>query len=70
MVLSMNKLSVRIAKEMIDREKELGLLVSEVGKASVIDAGVKALGGFEAGLLVSKICLGGLSKCVSNVLHY
>jgi methenyltetrahydromethanopterin cyclohydrolase len=62
MVLSMNKLSVRIAKEMIDREKELGLLVSEVGKASVIDAGVKSLGGFEAGLLVSKICLGGLAS--------
>jgi methenyltetrahydromethanopterin cyclohydrolase len=66
MALSMNKLAVRIAKEMIDREKELKVSVFKVGKASVIDAGVKALGGFEAGVLVSKICLGGLASVTAT----
>jgi len=62
MSFSMNRLAVRIAKEMVDREKELKVSTLKIGGANVVDAGVKAPGSFEAGLLVSKICLGGLAE--------
>jgi methenyltetrahydromethanopterin cyclohydrolase len=52
MPISMNKLATRIAKDVIDREEELKVLVSRVGKAVLIDAGVKALGSFEMGIFV------------------
>ena len=67
-MISMNKLAARIVKEMIDREKELKIAVSKVGGATVVDAGVKVSGGFEAGLMVSKICLGGLASV--TITHF
>jgi methenyltetrahydromethanopterin cyclohydrolase len=66
MPISMNKLATRIAKDVIDREEELKVLVSRVGKAVLIDAGVKALGSFEMGIFVSKMCLGGLADVIKT----
>jgi len=59
--LSMNELAARIAEEMIERE-DLGIEVRKVNGATVIDAGVKAKGGFEAGIYLAKITLGGLAN--------
>ncbi|MEM0027071.1 MAG: methenyltetrahydromethanopterin cyclohydrolase [Ignisphaera sp.] len=57
----MNKLAMQIVSDAISREKELNIVVTKVGGATVIDAGVKTFGSLEAGLVVSKICLGGLA---------
>ena len=62
MTLSMNKLAVKIVKEMIDKEEELNIVSKKVGKATIIDAGLKTHSSFEIGILVSKICLGGLAS--------
>lgn len=62
MTLSMNKLAVKIIKEMIDKEKELNIAIRKIGKTTVVDAGLKTRSSFEAGIAVSKICLGGLAS--------
>ncbi|MEM1525772.1 MAG: methenyltetrahydromethanopterin cyclohydrolase [Ignisphaera sp.] len=58
----MNKLAVDIAADSINREKELGIQSLKIGEATVIDMGVKVRGTLEAGLAVSRICLGGLAS--------
>jgi len=62
MTLSMNKLAVKLINEMLTREKELKITSTKIAGAIVIDAGVKATSSFEAGIYVSKICLGGLAS--------
>lgn len=64
MTLSMNKLAVKLINEMLTREKELKITSTKIAGATVIDAGVKATSSFEAGIYVSKICLGGLASVV------
>jgi methenyltetrahydromethanopterin cyclohydrolase len=61
MKLSMNKLAVKLVNEMLTKEEELKVLSMKVGGATVVDAGVKVPSSFEAGIYVSKICLGGLA---------
>uniref|UniRef100_A0A7C1NXV1 Methenyltetrahydromethanopterin cyclohydrolase n=1 Tax=Thermofilum pendens TaxID=2269 RepID=A0A7C1NXV1_THEPE len=62
MTLSMNKLAARLAAEMLAREGELRIASTKIAGATVIDAGVKVRSSFEAGIYVSKICLGGLAR--------
>jgi methenyltetrahydromethanopterin cyclohydrolase len=62
MTLSMNKLAARLVAEMLAREEELKVTSTRIAGATVIDAGVKARSSFEAGIYVSKICLGGLAS--------
>jgi len=62
MTLSMNKLTVRLVSEMLTKEKELKITSMKVAGATVVDAGVKTSSSFEAGIYVSKICLGGLAS--------
>jgi len=62
MTLSMNKLAARLISEMLTRERELKITSTKIAGATVIDAGVKASSSFEAGVYVSKICLGGLAS--------
>lgn len=57
----MNKLAVDLIKEGIDAAHELRIEVLNIGGATVVDAGVKAVGGVDAGILVSRVCLGGLA---------
>jgi methenyltetrahydromethanopterin cyclohydrolase len=58
----MNKLAARLVAEMLAREEELKVTSTRIAGATVIDAGVKARSSFEAGIYVSKICLGGLAS--------
>lgn len=59
---SINKLAVKVVKEIIDREEELGVQVIKMScGATLIDMGVKAKGSNEAGLLFSRITLGDMA---------
>ncbi len=58
---SMNEIAVEIAREMMRRE-DLGIEVKEVGGATVIDAGIEAPGGLEAGVYIARISMGGLAS--------
>ena len=59
--LSPNRRAMPIIQEMIDRRHDLRIDIHNAGGATVIDCGVHVEGGFEAGLLLSRVCLGGLA---------
>lgn len=58
----MNKLSVDILMDALKREGELKIASQSVGGATIVDMGLKVPGGWEAGLILSKLCLGGLGE--------
>ncbi|MFJ5445397.1 methenyltetrahydromethanopterin cyclohydrolase [Methylobacillus methanolivorans] len=58
---SVNQLTNPLVKYLVDNAKTLRLLVEKLPSgATVIDAGIKAEGGLEAGRLIAEICMGGL----------
>ena len=57
-MVSVNELGLCVFEEMLDFGDELNVGVHELNNGTVIiDAGVKAKGGFEAGLYLSRLCL-------------
>jgi len=61
--MNLNENAWKIAEEMIERKEELNIAVVKLeNKAMVISAGIKTAGSFEAGLLLAKLCMGGLGK--------
>ncbi len=61
--LGMNELACEVADGMAENADILRVRVHELtGGARVIDAGVETDGGFDAGLAVSEICMGGLGS--------
>ncbi|MCK4477066.1 methenyltetrahydromethanopterin cyclohydrolase [Candidatus Bathyarchaeota archaeon] len=61
--IKVNELSLRIVKKILDHPKKLSIEVSKLENgATIIDMGVHARGGFEAGRLATEICLGGLAN--------
>ncbi|KXB03009.1 N(5),N(10)-methenyltetrahydromethanopterin cyclohydrolase [candidate division MSBL1 archaeon SCGC-AAA261F19] len=62
-MISVNGEAAPICGEMVERKGELGIGVDELGNgATVIDAGIEALGGLSAGKLYTEACLGGLAE--------
>jgi methenyltetrahydromethanopterin cyclohydrolase len=60
--LSVNKSAMPFVEKMIKEQQKIGVEVSKhKSGATIIDAGVKAKGSEEAGILVTLICLGGLA---------
>ncbi len=60
---SVNSLSAPIVQSLIDNADALRLGISKLSNGTtVIDAGINARGGLEAGRLISEICLGGLGS--------
>ena len=61
--LQMNELAVDIADSMEENADILRVRAQTLGNgARVIDAGVDAAGGYDAGLAISEICMGGLGS--------
>jgi methenyltetrahydromethanopterin cyclohydrolase len=61
--MKVNESAAKIVKEMIEKSNELGIESLRLKNgATILDCGVKSLGGFEAGRLYSVVCLGGLAK--------
>jgi methenyltetrahydromethanopterin cyclohydrolase len=62
MKTSINKLAVRLVKEIIDRDDELGVKVIKMNcGATLIDMGLKAKGSYQAGLLYTRVTLGDMA---------
>jgi methenyltetrahydromethanopterin cyclohydrolase len=59
--MTLNEDARRLAQQMVDDATALRLQVHKVGGATVIDCGIQALGGLEAGLRLSRVCLSGRS---------
>lgn len=63
-MVSVNKLSMKYVSELINHAEEYRVKVEKLPcGATVIDTGLEAPGGYLAGLLLTKICLGGLAEC-------
>jgi len=61
--LSVNMLAYQLAQKLLDNPELYGVAVSKsTAGATIIDAGVKALGGFEVGKILTELCLGGAGK--------
>jgi methenyltetrahydromethanopterin cyclohydrolase len=60
--MGINEMGFEVFEEMLDFEDELQLEVSELDNGTVvIDAGVKAQGGFGAGIYLSRLCMADLA---------
>ena len=61
--LSVNALSERLVVRLVESAARLSVDISRTADGTVIaDAGVAAPGGVEAGLLIARICMGGLGR--------
>jgi len=63
MTISVNKHAIHIVKEVIARKDELQVKVVKRPKgATIMDAGVAAQGGYQAGLMALRLCMAGLCE--------
>jgi len=61
--LSVNRAAQQLIKILCDKAEEYGVIVKETRSgATLIDAGIKARGGYLAGRILTEICLGGHGK--------
>ncbi len=69
--LSVNQLAWKKAQEFVDNPEFYGVAISKSSAgATIIDAGVKAPGGFEAGKKLTELCLGGAGKVDLGMKSY
>jgi len=63
LAISVNLGALKIVNEMIERKEELAIGVVKAGNgATIIDAGIKAKGGFLAGKYITEVCMGGYGE--------
>jgi len=68
-MISMNKLAVDLVMKALEKKEELRISSQTIGGATVVDMGIKVPGGFEAGVILSKICMGGLAGVSISRFH-
>ncbi len=62
-VLSVNRMAWKITEHLLDNQDFYAVNVSKSSSgATIIDAGVDAVGGFQAGRILTEICMGGCGK--------
>jgi methenyltetrahydromethanopterin cyclohydrolase len=61
--LSVNRLAWQLFAKMLENPEYYGVKVEKTSQGTtLVDAGIKAKGGFEAGRLTTQICMGGCAK--------
>ncbi|HDN01542.1 MAG TPA: methenyltetrahydromethanopterin cyclohydrolase [Candidatus Bathyarchaeota archaeon] len=71
MGVSLNRLAVKLVDEILSRADELRVKpISAENGATIIDFGVSAVGGYEAGVYLSKVCLAGLARITLHHRDY
>lgn len=69
--MNLNRNAVKIAEEMLERQEELKIKFFEWGNGvKIIDCGIEAKGGFGAGRLFAKACMGGLAELEFSMKHF
>ncbi len=59
---SINRRAVELVERVLLERESLNVSILDIAGSTVIDCGVKSKGSLKAGLLVSKICMGGLAE--------
>jgi methenyltetrahydromethanopterin cyclohydrolase len=63
MTISVNKHAMQVVREIIARREELQVKVEKRPKgATIIDAGITAKGGYQAGLMAVRLCMAGMCE--------
>ncbi len=61
--LSVNRLAWKLLEKLYENPGYYGVKIEKVDSgATIVDAGIKAKGGFQAGRIVTEICMGGCGK--------
>jgi methenyltetrahydromethanopterin cyclohydrolase len=69
--LSVNQMAWKIAQKFIDNPEFYGVTVSKsAAGATIVDAGVNASGGFQAGERLTELCMGGVGKAQLDFKTY
>jgi len=69
--LSVNKEAKKLLNKLLTHADEYGVAIKKTKEgATLIDAGIKAKGGFQAGKIITEICLGGLGKVSIYTAQY
>ena len=69
--ISVNRLAWRLLDKLFEHPDSYGVEIEKTKSgATIIDAGVKAKGGFEAGKLITEICMGGCGKAEITCRKY
>jgi methenyltetrahydromethanopterin cyclohydrolase len=62
-MISVNRLAAAIVQELVDKADRLGVQVSRLpGGARLLDLGLQAPGGMQAGKYLAEVCMGGLGQ--------
>lgn len=71
MVISVNQLAYKKAQSLLENPEFYGVTVTKsTAGATLIDAGVKAPGGYAAGKMLTELCLGGAGKAEIDFKSY
>ena len=69
--LSVNRLAWKLCDELCQKSKYYGLLVEKTTSGTtILDAGIKAKGGFQAGKIITEICMGGYGNAEITCRKY
>jgi methenyltetrahydromethanopterin cyclohydrolase len=61
--LSVNRMAWKLAEKLLDKQDFYGVKASKsTSGATIVDAGINASGGFQAGRIITEICMGGCGK--------
>jgi methenyltetrahydromethanopterin cyclohydrolase len=70
-VLSVNRLAWKLVEKMCENPEFYGVKVEKTSSSTtVIDAGITAKGGFQAGKIITEICMGGCGKAEITCRQY
>jgi len=61
--LSVNRLAWKLLEKLLEKPDYYGIKVEKTSSGTtIVDAGIKARGGFQAGKIITEICMGGCGK--------
>ena len=69
--LSVNRLAWKLLDKLCENPDFYGVKVEKTGsEATIVDAGIEAKGGFQAGKIITEICMGGCGKAEITCRQY
>ncbi len=69
--LSVNRKALKLVSELCANQEEYGVTVKKLKTgATLVDAGIDSRGGFQAGKIITEICLGGLASVKIQPMQY
>ena len=69
--LSVNSLAWKLLEKIVEKPDYYGIKVEKTSSGTtIVDAGIKAKGGFQAGKIITEICMGGCAKAEITYRKY